>query len=81
MGCHRGLTTRSRYQCDTVTECCIVLCKLAILRRWYDLETCFGMRASKMTDIFWEVVEGFAQDKGHTLTEMRTDLIEERAVD
>jgi len=79
MGWHGGLTKRSRYRCDNITACCIVLRKLATPCRWYDLETTFGMRSSKMSEVFWEVVECFVENKGHLLTELRVDLIEERA--
>ena len=76
-----GLATLSRYQCDSVTASCIVLSKLATPCRWYDLETRFGTRASKISEIIRTVVEGFVQEKAHTLIEVGTDIIEERAVD
>jgi hypothetical protein len=52
----RVLTSRNRYRCDATTAICIVLRRLATHFRWEDVEFEFGMRASALSDVFWEAI-------------------------
>ena len=74
-----GLPTRNRYRCNSMTATCIVLKRLSFPTRWRDLEPMFGMRASTLSEVFWEVVEEFIETHGQLLEGFRTDLMQERA--
>lgn len=74
-----GPTARSGYSCEAITATCIVLKRLSFPTRWRDLETVFGMRASALCEVFWEVVEGFIATRGSLIETFRSDLMHERA--
>ena len=57
-------TKRSRYRCDPITACCVVLRKLSTPCRWFDVDILFGMRSSALSEVFWEVLEAFTSSKG-----------------
>ena len=79
MGWTSGTTKRSRYSCDPITGCCIVLKRLASTVTWFDLETSFGMRSSALSEVFWEVLERFVQLRGHLITTFREGFLRNRA--
>ena len=59
IGFSGGCTARSRYACDQLTPCCIILRRLAAPCRWLDLEPIFGMRLSVLSEVFWEGIKHF----------------------
>lgn len=73
-----GPTARCGYTCDPVTAVCIFLRRLAYPTRWIDLESEFGMRTSKMSDIFWEVAHKLFKYKAKRITGFRGDLLQAR---
>jgi len=80
MGWEAGKTKRSGYRCHPLTASCVVLRRLAYPVQWVDVETTFGMHASALSEVFWMVLEVFIATKGHLITNFRSDLVQERAV-
>lgn len=74
-----GSTERNRYKCDPFTATCIMLKRLSFPSRWKDLEHIFGMRASALCEVFWEVVESFVEARKHLLEVFRSGLMGRRA--
>ena len=73
-----GKTKRSRYRCDPITACCVVLRKMSTPCRWFDVEILFGMRSSALSEVFWEVLEAFTSSKGNIL-DYSSELMQGRA--
>lgn len=71
---HGEPTKRSRNRRDSIAACYVVLRNLSTPCRWYDLETTFGIRSSKIGESFWEQVELFIHFSGHLVTTSRMDL-------
>lgn len=74
-----GKTTRKNYFCNDITAACIVLRRLAAPCRWSDLEHMFGMRMYKLSEVFWEALNGFVTEHAHLIETFRVDLMNERA--
>eukprot|EP00171_Calliarthron_tuberculosum_P007558 IDg7558t1 len=56
-----------------------MLKRLSFPSRWTDLEHIFGMRASALCEVFWEVVESFVEARKHLLEVFRSGLMGRRA--
>jgi nuclease HARBI1 len=63
-------------RCDATTATCIVLRRLATTFRWEDVELEFGMRASALSEVFWEAIETAKDLRASLLTDFRRDLME-----
>jgi len=74
-----GKRKRNRYSCDPFTATCIVLRNLAFPTRSQDIEIIFGMRASAIPEIFWEVIGSLRASKAHLLGTFRSPLMARRA--
>lgn len=74
-----GKTKRSRYVVEPVTAVCIALRKLSYPTRWKDLEKMFGMRASAMCEVFYEVIESLVNNHGKLLETFRIPFMQQRA--
>jgi hypothetical protein len=72
----RVRTSRNRYRCDATTATCIVLRRLATPFRWEDVELEFGMRASALSEVFWEAIESAKEKRASLLTDFRYDLMD-----
>ena len=46
-----GKKKRSRYRCDPITACCVVLRRLSTPCRWFDVEILFGMQSSVQREV------------------------------
>lgn len=75
-----GRTKRNLYRCDPMTATCFLLHKLGSCARWADLEEKYGQFRSHMSEIMWEVVEGFVGKYGYALN-MRGGLLRSKAKD
>ena len=73
-----GKTKRSRYKVDPFTATCIMLQRLAPTR-WSDVEVMFGMRASALSEVFWELIISFSSSNSHLLSSFQTELMTARA--
>lgn len=74
-----GKTRRSGYVADVTTAVCVVLRKLSYPTRWRDIEVMFGMRASAMSEVFYQVLGALVGMHGHLLENFRGDMKAERA--
>jgi hypothetical protein len=77
----RVRTSRNRYRCDATTATCIVLRRLATPFRWEDVELEFGMRASALSEVFWEAIECAKEMRVSLLTDFRYDLMNLKIVE
>lgn len=73
-----GKTTRNRYRCDPFTATRILLWPLAYPCQWSYLETVFGKHASKLSDLFFEVLNSLYQSQHELVTTFRTSLMQTR---
>lgn len=73
-----GPTSRCGYTCDHVTAVCVFPLRLAYTTRWIDLHSAFGMRASKMSDIFWAVAHTLLNYKAKRVAGFRGDILQVR---
>lgn len=80
MGCVEGTTKRIGYRANSILSCCIVLRRLTAHKRWFHLETQFGLHTSAFSEIFWECIEAFVHSMEHLL-EFRAGLIGQREKD
>lgn len=61
-------TSRNGYGTSPILATCILLRRFATPCRWIDLELLFGKQTSHMSEIFWECLERFIDNRGHLLT-------------
>lgn len=73
-GWARGVTRRHRYGCKPMTATCIVPRRLSFRKSWFDLKTEFCMHSSKLSKVFWEVIESLRHLRGHLL-QPHTELL------
>lgn len=73
-----GITERNRYACDPITATCILLFRLSTPGRLRESELKFGMFSSKLSEVFWEVLESFMESVGDVL-QLRQHLLSSRA--
>lgn len=78
IGWEAGQTARNSYNCDSFTAFCIVLRRLAALVRWFELEREIWLHSSHSSEVFWEVVHQFCDEKGLLLS-IRSNLLRTRA--
>jgi len=79
MGWDAGVTKISSYRCIPITTACIVIRRLVYPCWWVDLEVVFGMRASVMSEVFWEVIETFYGKQHQLVTVLSGDLPDKRS--
>ena len=72
-----GSTSRSRYVCEPNIATVIFLYRIATSSRWYNTELKFGLQSSKLSEIFWELVE-LLNEKVKACLERRKELLRER---
>lgn len=66
-----GRTERNRYSCSALTETCLMLRRIASPCRWKYLEKKFGMHASALSEVFWEVIASLIKARVHLVTTFR----------
>ena len=74
-----GKTLRSGYLIEPTTAVCVLLRKLSYPTRWKDIERTFGMRASAMSEVFYEVVERLCGTHGDRLEIFQGAIMADRA--
>lgn len=52
-----GVTKRNLYSCGPIVPCAILLYRLTTTSLSYESETKFGLYSSKLSEIFWEMIE------------------------
>lgn len=74
-----GRTKSSRYVVEPLTAVCVALRKLSYPTLWKGLQEMFGMRASALCKVFYEVIESLVEEHGHLLETFRLPLLAARA--
>lgn len=72
-----GVKKRKRYLCDVTAVKCIVFRKILWPVCWEDMEREFGMHSSRLSEVFWEVIDSFVNEHGHLLN-LRSYYIKSR---
>lgn len=72
-------TTRNRYGLCPLLATCILLRRMATPARWVDLEETFYLQYSHLSEIFWEVMHNFIEERaGIVLEDMNGAFWKER---
>lgn len=77
-GWHRQPAKCCTYVYGSITATYIVLRKLALPCRWYNIAKVFCMRHSKMREVFWEEIKCFMNAQRVLQRTLKTDLRQER---
>ena len=68
---------RNTYVCEPIIAYAIFLNKMATLSRCFDCEVTFGKYSSKLSEIFWEVIE-LINLKCGSLLDVNVNVLQQR---